>query len=392
MIMDHSQPEHDLEPSEHAKSTLWESVGILLKWRNFIGVNIIVVALLSAGISFLFPKWYKATASILPPKQRDLFGAMGSAGSLLKGLTGKGFGEGQDTYNYFAILNSRTAMDSVVQKFDLIDVYNIADRSLELAVKELQGNARFEVGDNDEITIEVLDRDPRRAAEMTNYFIALLNRMSIELTTREARNNREFIEGRVEATQRDLHSAEDSLQHFQERSGMIVVPEGAGSGISTIANLYGLKARKEVELSILQRTVEPGSASMKQAEVELEALNRRLSSMPQLGMESLRLYRSVAIQQKILEYLMPMFEQAKVDEQKDVPVLLVLDKAVVPERKTKPQRLLIVTLAVSLTALLSTLLVFVFQGLIRSDSPMNEVQRRCRSWVNRLRNIYKVDS
>ncbi len=36
-----------------------------------------------------------------------------------------------------------------------------------------------------------------------------------------------------------------------------------------------------------------------------------------------------------------MYEQAKVEEQKDVPVILVLDKAVPPKRKAKPKRLII---------------------------------------------------
>jgi hypothetical protein len=106
--------------------------------------------------------------------------------------------------------------------------------------------------------------------------------------------------------------------------------------IAPIAELYGVKAKKEVELAILKRGVSSDNPMIHQLEIEIAELNRKLSTFPGVGMESLRLYRDVAIQQKILEFLVPMYEQAKVEEQKDVPVLLTLDHATAPERKVKP--------------------------------------------------------
>jgi uncharacterized protein involved in exopolysaccharide biosynthesis len=77
-------------------------------------------------------------------------------------------------------------------------------------------------------------------------------------------------------------------------------------------------------------------------------------------MEAFRLYRNLLIQQKILEFLVPLYEQARIDEQKDVPVVLVLDKAVPAERKDRPKRSLIVAIA-SVIALL----VSVFSYVVR---------------------------
>jgi len=367
---------------------LLDAVSVLFQWRNFIVVNVLVVAVIAAVISLILPKWYKAEASILPPKERDLFSGIGSASSLLRGLTGRG--QSQNSYNYFAILKSRTAKESVVRRFDLLAAYDIRDSSMESAIKELTANTFFEIQDDDNITVEVLDRDPQRAADMANYFVELLNTMSIELSTREARNNREFIEKRVQNTRQDLHDAEDSLQHFQERSGMIVVPEASGSGISAVAELYGMKAKKEIELAILKRSLSGDNPMVHQLEVELSVLNKQLAGFPEMGIGSLRLFRNVAIQQKILEFLMPLFEQAKVDEQKDVPVLLVLDTAVAPERRVKPQRTLIVFLTTTLSLFLFALIAFLLHGVIRRKGYLNPVELRLRALALRLASLYRV--
>ena len=175
---------------------LLDYLGILMRWRKFIVINTIVVMAVTTIVVFVLPKWYRATASILPPKDTGLLNLMNSSNSVLRGLGGLsrlgGLGQTSGSYNYFAILKSRSMMESVVRKFNLLDVYDVADSSMEKAVKELSTNTAFESQDDDNITIEVLDKDPQRAADIANYFVQQLNVKSIELGTLEARGNAEL--------------------------------------------------------------------------------------------------------------------------------------------------------------------------------------------------------
>ncbi|MBK7866129.1 MAG: hypothetical protein IPJ75_03550 [Ignavibacteriales bacterium] len=41
----------------------------------------------------------------------------------------------------------------------------------------------------------------------------------------------------------------------------------------------------------------------------------------------------------MLEFLLPVYEQAKFDEQKDIPVILSIDKAVPSDKKVYPPRM-----------------------------------------------------
>lgn len=371
-------------------------LAILHEWKKFIVINTVIVIVLSVVISLLLPNWYKASTSLLSPKQPDLLSSLGSTSSVLKGISGLsrlgGFGQKSNSYNYFAILNSRTTMEKVVKKFDLISVYDTPDSSMEKAIKELSNNIRFEDGENDEIIIEVFDKDPKRAAAMANYFVEVLNEINTRIGTLEARNNREFMERRLEEANHMLFQSEEVLKKYQEQSGLIITPEQT-SGIDAIASLYAMKVKKEVEVAVLEKSVTADNNALQQMRLELNELEKKVSTIPETGIASLRLYRDVAIQQKIVEFLVPLYEQARIEEQKDVPVLLVLDTAIPPEKKSKPQRSLIVLLSTFLMFSFSVALVFMMHAIrMLMTAGESVVGTALYNFVKRVVGVYKISN
>ncbi len=367
---------------------------ILFTWRRFIIINTIVAIVVSVGISLALPNWYKATTSLLAPKQPDLLSSLGSTSSVLKGISGLsklgGFGQKSNSYNYFAILKSRTTMEKVVQKFDLVNAYDLYEHSMERTIKELSENTRFEDGEDDNIVIEVFDKDPNKAAEMCNYFLEVLNEVNTRIGTLEAKNNREFIERRLQEANQMLFQAEESLRTYQEKSGLIISPDQS-SGVDAIASLYVMKMKKELEYSILQKSVSTDNNALQQISIELKELQKKVSTIPQTGINSLRLYRELVIQQKIVEFLIPLYEQSRIEEQKDVPVLLVLDKAVTPERKTKPQRSLIVLLTTFGVMAVSISMVFMMNIILLSKKDGNsELESKLIRSVQKIMSVYRL--
>lgn len=369
--MDNSQTDTEHGMSESPKIDLLDYLLLLFKARKFILSCVGIVLVVSLIVSFLLPVWYKATSSILPPKEEGFMNQLGAASSLLKGIAPMqrfaNLGGNTGAYNYLAILKSRSALEDVARKFNLMSEYGISDSSMEKTLEELKDNVTFKIEDEDYISIEVYDKSPLLAAEMANYFTDVLNRISNQLGTQEARNNREFIEARLDKCKEDLRASEEMVKKYQEKSGTMMIPEQSASSISSIAELYGLKTKKEVELAILERNASPDNASLQQLRLELDELNKKLLTFPEMGMESFRLYRDVAVQQKIVEMLVPMYEQAKIDEKKDTPVILVLDKAQPPERKSKPKRLIIIAASTFSGFLVSCFLVFMNAGFRRRE-------------------------
>jgi uncharacterized protein involved in exopolysaccharide biosynthesis len=253
----------------------------------------------------------------------------------------------------------------VIERFDLTKVYEITSYPREKTMKALLSNTELEIADEGNLAVTVYDRDPQRAADMANYFVEVLNEINSSMQATNAKANREFIEQRVEKCQNDLRVAEDTLKKFQQVSGMIIVPDQSTSGISAVAELYATKARKEVEAAVLQRTVGPDNPLYRQTQVELEQISKKASQIPGMGIGSLRLYRDVAIQQKILEFLLPLYEQSKMEEKRSTPSVIVLDHAQVAERKAKPKILLYALLGFVVSMVFSVFIIFLREGVSR---------------------------
>lgn len=359
---------------------------IFVKRRRFLFKTVLGAGILTAAFSLLMPNWYMATASVLPPKRPGgLLSLLEGSGfsSLLRnipGISGKLSG-GQEAYSYLAILQSRTVLERVVRKFDLMTVYEVSDSSMDKALKALRNNATFDFAAEGNIVITVLDQDPQRAADMANYFVELLNERSVQLGTQEARSNREFVERRFQQNQRDLKNAEDSLKAFQQRYGIYALPEQTAGAIKAASVLKAEADAKEIELGIVRRSFGDENARVQALRLELSEINRKMGEMkfgtadwyndrslnlfvpfkdvPEIGAEYVRRFRDFEVQNRMMEFLLPLYEQAKIDEQKDTPVVLELDKAVAPERKSKPRRSLIVLTFMAIALMFGTTWIFV---------------------------------
>lgn len=397
---------------------------VLVKKRKFIITTVLAAAIITSVVTLLLPNWYAATASVLPPKRPGGLLSLleGSFGSILKTLPGVGgrFGVSQESYSYLAILNSRTAMEEVVRKFELIKVYDVDDGMMEKAIKKLRSNAEFELATEGNIAITVYDKDPPRAAAIANYFVELLNRLSADLGSREARGNREFIERRYQQNQRDLKNAEDSLKAFQEKTGIYALPEQVESAIKAASELKTEALTKEVELGIAKRSLGVENPRTQTLRLEVAELNKKFLEMklgtpdwfeeqspslfvpfknvPELGTTYLRLYREFQIQNKLMEFLLPLYEQAKIDEKKDTPVVLVLDTAVPPQRKSKPKRTLIVLIFTALAFMFASSWAFLSEIYDREKERNAKVAaiadelKRGRFYQNVLRRFHKTSS
>src|SRR3972149_2805000 len=116
-------------------SGLGDILFVLGKWKKFISLTVLGVTVIAAAASFLLPKLYRSTATILPPKNPDLVGMLASGSSSisrsLDPLRALGAGRSSaDFYRYLAIIKSRTLLERVVGEFNLAEVYGIPSSEL----------------------------------------------------------------------------------------------------------------------------------------------------------------------------------------------------------------------------------------------------------------------
>jgi uncharacterized protein involved in exopolysaccharide biosynthesis len=261
---------------------------------------------------------------------------------------------------YIGILRSRTVYDRIIDRFGLMKLYKAKYR--EDARKDLAKAMTAKSGKDGMIVATVEDPDPKRASDMANAFVEEMVGVSKGLAITEAAQRRLFFEEQLKDVKISLTRAEEGIKGFQEKTGALKIDDQAKAVIQGIGNLRAQIAAREVQYKVAQTFATPQNPDLQRIEEELRGLKAELNKleqkggnnhdplmptgrMPSVGMEYLRKLRDVKYNETLYELMAKQYEMAKLDEARDAVVIQIIDKAVLPERKVKPKRALIVVLS-----------------------------------------------
>jgi capsule polysaccharide export protein KpsE/RkpR len=264
------------------------------------------------------------------------------------------------------ILRGQTVVDKIIDKFDLMNVY---EEEYRLKMRELVTSDILHATEDVRsgiVTVAVLDEDPERAAAMANAFVDELKNVMQSLAIGEAEQRRAFFESQMKAAYIALGDSEDELQRYQEKSGVVAMEPQFEALIASISALRAQVAAKEVEISSLRTYASGDNPNLRRAQSELAALRAELAKLeqqerrtvkgnankatslreaPQLGLEYSRRLRDVQYATTMYELMLKQFEAAKIDESREAIYVQVIDPATPPDYKFKPKRALIVAFA-----------------------------------------------
>ena len=366
------------EPSRSPSEAFWAFFRALLNKRwLIIGVTGFFGAA-SVVISLFLSNWYLAETRLLIPGQTSsgllsgvISGRLGSgASSLLGGLI-------SDYQQQLAILDSRTVKQRVVEEFDLIEVYDLADSDapMKYAIEELDGNVEFVV-DNEYnyLSVQAYDKDPQRAADMANFFVSELNRVGIDLSTKTAREYRYTLERRYQSFEDSLATVMQATQTLQEETGVLDLPTQVAAFAEALAewrtqiwvsqveldNLRFLYGDSHSQTRAAQRAVDQAWQSYNQA---LEGQERVMpvaqDILPEVAHRFVELQTEALIWRTLLEFARPVLEEARLEEERAAESVQVLDPAVPPVEKARPWRAAICVISTFSGFLLSILYVLI---------------------------------
>ena len=356
-----------------------EWLWVLWNQRQFLWRVAVRALLISTVVAFLLPKRYQSTIRLMPPDQQSgngiaMLAAMSGkagAGASLGGLAGDLLGMKSSGDLFVDILHGRTVEDRLIQRFDLRKVYG--DRYWEDAREDLA--KRTDLSDDRKsgvITIIASDRDPHRAQQLAQAYVEELDRLVAEVSTSSARRERLFIEQRLKTVKQDLDAASRQFSEYASQNTTIDITAQAKAMVEGAARLEGELIATGSELEGLQQIYTANNVRVRSLQARVDELKRQLQKLggdssssaspsvsgsanspaaqefptirqlPLLGVRWADLYRQTKIEETVYELLTQQYELAKIQEAKEIPVVKVLDAAVVPERKSGPHRLLII--------------------------------------------------
>lgn len=280
-------------------------VNVLLEHRRIVVGLPLLVAFLVVGYTMLQPRSWTSSASFMPQG-----GGTGGQLSRISGLAAQ-FGvnvptgeSGESPQFYAELLRSREILESAARtRYDftvdgdagagtaaspdtlsgsLVELFEIEARTPALATKAAVGalRNRTSVSTNAEtgvVEVSVTTPWPELSRQVADRLIGLVNEFNLRTRRSQAQEERQFLENRLEQARAELHAAEDSLERFLER-------------------------------------------------------NRSFENSPTLRFENQRLERRVELRQQVYSSLSQSYEEAKIAEVRNTPVITVVEPPDAPAR------------------------------------------------------------
>jgi tyrosine-protein kinase Etk/Wzc len=359
-------------------------LAILAKYKRAVLGIPAIVAVLAVILALLLPKTYLGEARIVPLQQNQsmalsLLSQVG--GGALAGVAGSAIGLRSLADLYVGILKSRTIADAIIARFKLQDLYE--QDTLVDTRRLLEDRTTVSSGRDGIIVVAFEDKDPARAAAIANAYVEELERVNQNLAISEAGVRRGFFERQLKQAKDNLADAEIKLRTSQEKTGLLKLDDQGRAIIEAVAALRAQIALKDVQLASMRSFATDTNPDYKRARDELAELKMQLQrteraestkdvnifiptgKVPEVGLEYIRKLREVKYHEVLFELLAKQYELARLDEAKDAVVIQIVDKAVPPDKKHKPKRMLMVIGLTFLAFGLTVIFVFVREGARR---------------------------
>jgi uncharacterized protein involved in exopolysaccharide biosynthesis len=351
----HGGRAHSGEP-ERVQKTSAEDVSLLelltplvRRWKLLLGLPI-SLGVLAGLVSLVLPSVYTAETTVTPVTTAT--GGVGaSALASLAGLAGQlgvsTGGGGTLSPDFIAnVLKSREVLTETVQsrfqdrasdgkELPLLEILRVQGPSeparLNQGVRKLGNSVQTKVDRSTGIvTLAVKARDPQLAAGIANQMVVILNRFNLERRQSQSREQARFTRERMNEAAGELRQAEAAQLRF------------------------------------------------------LQA-NREYQGSPVLEFEGSRLQRAVDLKQEVYVSLVKAYDEARISEVRDTPVITTIDSAVVPDVRSAPRPVLNMAIAILAGGVIAFVLVFLLEQRARAERSAAPEYRALRQAWNAAR-------
>ena len=345
MSKDHQNEEHlpqvGTDVHEEGIDLFALGIAVLSEWR-ISATAFVVISVVCILYIFSLKSQYVATATFLPQEghaQSDPIAALFSshdAGAL-----------------YIGLLSSRSVQDATIDHIQLLQQLNT--NSYETARAVLSSKSRFSEAGNSIITISIRDRDAQAAAKIANAYLDGLQESEDRMSLLQTTDTRSFFERQLQEQKDELAKAEDNLEKTQKQTGLIEPGTQTQMSLSSIASTRTQITTLQAQLaSLLESETEQNPqvqrlrsqiAELQAEEATMEAggsspFGASLSAerVPQNNLDYARAEREVKYHEALVTSLANQFEAARLSEDFGRAAFRVVDRAVVPEHTSWPER------------------------------------------------------
>ncbi|HWR83516.1 MAG TPA: GNVR domain-containing protein [Candidatus Deferrimicrobium sp.] len=310
-------PGRTLSPAGEPDVDVFALTRVFVRGKKFIVAFVAGIMLLTSLVVLLIPNKYRSTAAILPSGTTDKMADLKE----LAGLGALTVNNENSSELFPVILKSHLIRTAVLDK-EYVFHHDATPMQLTLAEYFDQDNpdklrralAQVTAVKLDKksgvIDVAVQTKYPELSQAILSQYLVELESFNLHKRRSQAKDNAQYLARQMEETKMQLQQVEDSLEQFQ-------------------------------------------------------LVNRDWASTtdPEILKMLTRLQRDVEMKTKTYLFLSQEHEIAKLDAQKDVPIVRILDQPTLPTQKSSPQRLLTVAVCGVMSFLCALFIVVVHEAL-----------------------------
>jgi len=331
-----------------------------------IAILCFLVALLTAAYALTrTQRWEAAAVTMVPGGQGSIMSQLGDlgdiAGSMLPGsmasLAGMGSMSagtpaGMDVTVVNQVLSSRTVLERILLKYNLLEQFN--SPTMDLAIEKLGKRISVTLSPEGFLIVAAEAESREDAAAMVNDMILFANEELSTIITTRARRARILAQQSVAAAEDSLDAAQVRLEEFRSETGFLFPEIQGAQAMDVLSTLETELVLAEAQLAGVSGTMSPSSPAYSEIAQQVSylrgSIEERMSSGDSLsvfpGMEGipsiLREYERIAIdvETRRVIYLMlrQELESLRLQEAQESPTLEVLIPATPSGLRAYPKR------------------------------------------------------
>lgn len=277
---------------------------------------------LVAVLLCLFPRPHVARVKILPQASTS------GAGALISALGGGGVQNfaavlGAQKTNYLIIGRSHDVQQDVVERLDLVEVWNSADPAA--AERKLAKKVDIQLLTGGVLEVTAKDTDPAFAQRLVEGFTEAIKARLKGLGLEQVRTKRAIVTDRLAEASTALEAAELELNAFRVQNNLPSPEAALGAAVSTRLTLDAQIRGKEVEIETARQFQTDSSMRVRTLVSELMALRRQRAQADEASngenaialssqtADYVRLYREQQFAETIVLVYRRFFEEVSVE-------------------------------------------------------------------------------
>lgn len=335
-------------------------------YKYILGISFSLGAVLVL-FTYYLPTTYSASASILPSKESGNSSFNTFLQSAASGLQLGALGKTSQSVIFAQILRSKTIASKIIDTKipDRLGVFPIGlsrekkimiiKKSIEVDVDKA-GLISFELKLSTKNFPSQQDKDSTKyyTAYLANFAISSMDEIIREKNSVTAKNTRAYIQEELNKYYQILDSSSMSMENFQAKNNVLSLDEQTKATITQIIDMSTELTKFETQLNLAKLEYDKNSPLIKTLQKQVDFLKTKinevqkgqylgnddfsvsLNQVPKLTREYTNIFRSKKILEQVVLYLETQKHQEAITEEKNVPIVDVLDMATPPEDPVSP--------------------------------------------------------